>query len=106
LPHHANCRTIPYNTAERVKPPKSTKSEALYLDEKQAIELIDLIQDEPINYKTAVEVLLFTGMRRGELLGLQWADIDFDNQIINIRKSLQYVAEKRCLLRRNQKQDQ
>ena len=84
---------IPANPAERVKPPKATNQEAEYLDDQQAIRLLELLQSQPIYYKTAVEVLLFTGMRRGELMGLVWSDIDFANNTITIQRSLQYLPE-------------
>lgn len=61
---------IPANPADRVKPPKVKKEEAPYLDDMQAIRLLELMEDQPIQYRTAVAILLFTGMRRGELLGL------------------------------------
>lgn len=32
---------------------------------------------------------LATGMRRGEILGLQWKDIDFDRKRVMVRRSLQ-----------------
>lgn len=85
---------IPANPAERVKPPKASKQEAEFLDDNQAIHLLELMQEQPIYYRTAVAVLLFTGMRRGELLGLQWNDIDFENQTINIQRSLQYLPDR------------
>ena len=84
---------IPANPAERVKAPKAGNQEAEYLDDKQAIQLLGLLADQPIHYRTAVEVLLFTGMRRGELMGLEWQDIDFDNQTITIQRSLQYLPD-------------
>jgi integrase len=84
---------IPANPAERVKPPKAESNEAVYLDDKQAIRLLELMQDQPIYYRTAVTVLLFTGMRRGELMGLTWSDIDFDNNTITIQRSLQYLPD-------------
>lgn len=84
---------IPSNPAERVKPPKAEANEAIYLDDKQAIRLLELMEDQPIYYRTAVTVLLFTGMRRGELMGLVWDDIDFDNNTITIQRSLQYLPE-------------
>lgn len=31
---------------------------------------------------------IYTGMRRGEILGLRWADVDFNNNCIHVRKSL------------------
>lgn len=85
---------IPQNVAERVKPPKVDSTDALYLDDRQAIRLLELMDDQPIQYRTAVTVLLFTGMRRGELLGLHWADIDFNKNVISIQRSLQYLPEK------------
>lgn len=84
---------IPSNPAERVKPPKVEHQEAQYLDDKQALRLLELLNSQPIYYKTAIEVLLFTGMRRGELLGLEWSDIDFEKQTITIQRSLQYLPE-------------
>ena len=85
---------IPANPAERVKPPKVKKEEAPYLDDKQAIRLLELMEDQPIQYRTAVAVLLFTGMRRGELLGLNWCDVNFENMTIDIQRTLQYLPEK------------
>lgn len=84
---------IPANAAERVKPPKADTTEAVYLDDKQAIHLLELLEAQPIYYRTAVTVLLFTGMRRGELMGLVWSDIDFDNNTITIQRSLQYLPD-------------
>ncbi|MDF2542686.1 MAG: integrase family protein [Herbinix sp.] len=38
-----------------------------------------------------VKIALFTGMRSGELRGLQWKDLDFKKKIIHIRKTLVYL---------------
>jgi len=37
-------------------------------------------------------LLVHSGMRRGELCGLVWSDIDFNNKIIHITKSNQYLS--------------
>ena len=82
------------NPCERVSPPKVQKADAEYLDANQAIRLIELLEDAPEQYKAAVIVLLFTGMRRGELLGLEWSDIDYNEQTISISKSSLYLPGK------------
>lgn len=39
-------------------------------------------------------IALTTGCRRGELLALEWQDIDFDNCFITIDQSAQYIPGK------------
>lgn len=87
-------QVIVANPCDRVKPPKVEQKSIEYLDHEQAIHLLELIEDAPIQYRTAVIVLLYTGMRRGELLGLRWSDVDFDKQIISISRSSLYLADR------------
>ena len=79
---------------DRVKPPKVERKEAVSLDEVQANELISCLQSEPIKYRTAVMLTLYTGLRRGEACGLDWSDIDFENGLVKINKSVLYSADK------------
>jgi integrase len=55
------------------------------------------------NLDTAFQVLLltyaFTGLRRGELLGLRWQDVELDVGVLRVRKQVQRV--KRSLLNAN-----
>lgn len=39
-------------------------------------------------------IALLTGLRKGEILALQWKDIDFDNDIIHITKSVEHIGKK------------
>ena len=82
------------NPCDRVKPPKVGKPDPKYLDEVQAREMIELLQDEDTQFRVMVELIMFTGLRRGELLGLEWSDIDFENGIITVNKSTLYLSEK------------
>ena len=40
----------------------------------------------------------YTGMRRGELAGLQWPDIDFENGMISVRREIVFVPKKGYLV--------
>lgn len=85
---------ILYNPCQRVEAPKVPIKEKSYLDEVQTAELIKYLDNEPLQYKVIITTLLYSGMRRGELCGLEWSDIDFKNDLISINKSSLYTVEK------------
>lgn len=85
---------ITSNPASRVVPPKVKRVEAPCLDEEETGRLLDLLPYEPLQFRVAIELLLYTGMRRGELCGLKWTDIDFGRCTIWIRRSVLYVPKK------------
>lgn len=82
------------NPCDRTKPPRVEHKEPKYLDEVQAAKLLELLEGENTEYKTAIRLLLFTGLRRGEVLGLEWSDVDFDNAILQVCRSSLYLPEK------------
>ena len=45
-------------------------------------------------YSDIFEVALSTGMRNGELWGLEWKDVDFEEKVIHVRRTLVYSATK------------
>ncbi len=62
----------------------NTKTEDLSPD--QLKRLMDTIEEEPnLQVATFMKMVLFTGMRRGELFKLKWDDIDFEKGFIHIR---------------------
>jgi len=87
-------QVIPSNPAQRVKPPKVARTEAKFLDEKETAKLLELLEGESIQHRTMIEMFIYSGLRCSEMCGLEWDDIDFDNQMITVRRSSQYVAGK------------
>ena len=87
-------RLIPYNIADKdyIKAPKVHRKEAPFLNDSQTELILSKLQDEHIKWRTALELLIYSGMRRGELLGLEWKDIDFENNLIHIYRTSQYIA--------------
>jgi len=47
----------------------------------------------------SMPLLLFTGLRVAELLGLKWEDVDFDRQVIRVRYQMSRKGNKRVLLK-------
>lgn len=89
-----NWQVIFSNPCERVKPPKMRRKESRYLDENGAAEVIAALKNEPYDYGVMVRMLIFTGLRRGELLGLEWRDVNWETGCISVERSLLYSPER------------
>lgn len=85
------------NPAERVQAPKTKKPKRKYYDDEQSKALISKLMElteEQFKYKVAIILTIFTGVRLGELMGLEWDDINFREGIVSINRSSQYLADK------------
>lgn len=69
-----------------------TVREALSIEDAQ--DIICNLSKLELKDRLLVALLIFTGIRRGEALGLQWEDIDFERKLINIRRSVRFVGNK------------
>lgn len=91
------------NPLNRVLKPKSDKLdkkvEAFTIDEQKAF--IKCLADE--KYKDIYIIALYTGMRVGEILALTLDDIDLENNIIDINKTLSKSKEGKTILGRTTK---
>lgn len=79
------CQQVAY--ANLVLPYDEVKSEARFFTPEQVGKIIAAA---PESFKTMFLVLVMTWMRAGEMLGLQWPDIDFERGLIHIRRSAWY----------------
>lgn len=81
-----------YASADYISFPKRPPKTIEYMDDAEA-KLFFKAADEcdNIQYKTATLTLLLTGIRRGELCGLEWQDVDLENATITIARSLTTV---------------
>ena len=53
--------------------------------------LLEALQTEPIHIRALIETAVFTGCRRAEIVGLKWSDIDFENKILHVKRSIYKV---------------
>lgn len=80
-----------YASADYVSYGRRPKKTIHYLDDEQAKQFLKvLLCYKDIRIKTAFIIFLFTGMRRGELAGLEWKDVNFKNRTITIRRTSSY----------------
>lgn len=81
----ASIAVVPTLKSQNVK-----KKEIEIYSKDEQNKLIETAKSNEI-YGTVVICALYTGMRRGELLGLQWADINFDNNTIKVNKQIHRI---------------
>ena len=79
---------IPRNVCEVVVPPRVPKSEIKPLDARQAKKLLDTAKDTQPGFYALYVLAVTTGMRNGEILGLQWRDIDLDAGTLKVRRTV------------------
>ncbi|MCI1921931.1 MAG: site-specific integrase [Liquorilactobacillus nagelii] len=65
------------------------KRQSNFYDREELKEFLECVKKSmDIKAYTAFWLLAFTGMRKSEMLALTWADIDFDNKILEISKTV------------------
>jgi integrase len=73
------------NVAELVKPPQLIQAEPAHFTAEQARRFLEVAADDPLGSFYAVA--LGTGLRRAELLGLSWRDVDLRTPHVIVRRS-------------------
>lgn len=67
-----------------------TEKEIFSLSESKVF--LNCLKTLPINKRMPFEIMLLTGLRRAEMCGLRWADIDLDNKVLHVVRNRAYSA--------------
>lgn len=73
--------------------PKCEKVERRVLSQEEQDAFVDYLETVKSWYEEMYKFMLVTGMRVGEIGGLQWNDIDYANKFIYVRRTLNYQYE-------------
>ena len=68
---------ILFNTAERATPPKMPKHEMDAFEVEEVRGILEALETEPLKWQVCVQLLIATGARRGEVMGLRWEHVDW-----------------------------
>jgi integrase len=79
---------VPRNVCEVVVPPRVPRSEIKPLDTRQARKLLDTALDTQPSFYALYVLAVTRGMRSGEILGLQWQDVDLDAGTLQVRRTV------------------
>lgn len=80
------------NICEGVVMPKVKKTEAKALTDKERARLERYLNGNPSLHNVCILLCLYTGLRIGELCGLQWKDIDFRRGCLTVCRTVQRIS--------------
>ena len=104
IKHHYDILRIIFNYAEKqeaieknpikkVDAPKTVKRPVEALTQEQAKIFFRALNGCKLEYRCMMLLMATTGIRRGECLGLQWQDFDFQNNTLSIVRNVTYTKE-------------
>ncbi len=79
---------VPYNAAAKATPPKANRKEPNYFQPEDIAAILDALEREPLKWRAITHLLIVTGCRRGEIMGLKWDKVDLDGRRITIDRAL------------------
>ncbi|WP_413538368.1 tyrosine-type recombinase/integrase [Enterococcus malodoratus] len=97
LKYALSLRLIRSNPMDGVIRPKRRKRVdeekfvAPYYTKDELLDFIEITKSYPDPLYPIFRILAFTGLRKGELLGLRWKDIDFKNKTLSVKQTLATV---------------
>ena len=74
--------------SRRIEFPKMDRPEVEAFSMEEVSQILEATESEPINIKLLIEIALFTGLRRGEIVGLKWDDIDLEKMTLSVKRSI------------------
>ena len=84
---------ISKNPMRKVDSPKREKKPVDALTQEQATRFFSLLSDCPLDFRCILHLLITTGIRRGECMGLKWKDIDEKVSTVKIERNVSYTPE-------------
>lgn len=80
-----------HNPADAVDAPKMSHPEPQVFTEEQVARMLEAARETP--HYVPLLLAVTTGMRRGEIYGLRWQDVDLDEGVITVRQTVAYTPK-------------
>ncbi len=82
------------NPCSKVTVPRGEAKEKPIYSQEEIASLLTAINSEDTKYRAFFFLIAYSGFRRSEMLGLEWKDVDFENEIISINRTSNYTAKR------------
>src|SRR5262249_2551286 len=91
LRHAVDEGLLAVSPADRVRPPRKVHREMAVLDQEQSARLLSLAKGT--RFYVPIALAVGAGLRRGEIFGLRWQDVDFKNGSLSIQQTLEKTKQ-------------
>jgi len=93
-------KVIPKHPMEGIKKPKAEYAKPDFYDEQETRQVIEALYKEPRMWRLLCLGAMLGGFRRGELLALQWPDVDFEENTITIDESISLTIHGQAIVKK------
>ncbi len=81
------------NPMDKVDPPKLAKKQIDAFSPEAAKVFFSALNECPLDFRCMLHLMITTGIRRGECIGLKWGDIDETRSLVKVERSVTYTAK-------------
>lgn len=85
---------VRFNPAETASPPSVKKKEASFFEVEAVEKIMKCLEKEPLKWRCITLLMIATGARRGEIMGLKWSAVDFKKDELKICNNLLYSKQR------------
>ena len=84
---------IQFNPASKATPPKATRKTPDYYQSEAITLILEALDRAPLKWRAATYLLIDTGCRRGEVMGIKWESLNMCDGIVTIERALLYSPQ-------------
>ena len=92
LAHAVRWNMLPYNPCTRIALPKAARKRPKIYDEATLRRFLELLAEEETKHQLLVSLALTGGLRRQEIFGLRWQDVNFQAHTVCICQASFYIS--------------
>ena len=81
------------NPCQNIRTPRKQAIERRCMTVEEAQHFLTALEAAPLQWRAFFTLAIYSGLRRGELLGLEWKDIQFDNCVLTVARAYNYTPE-------------
>ena len=83
---------IKANPCSKVKTPHAPRPRVKVYNESEAAALLTALETAPLKYRVLIWLEIASGLREGEIMGLEWGDVNLDTGTVSVVRTSQYLS--------------